>query len=316
MKSKRVIYIFPFVILFSVAVTAQVYKYVSFPTENAIWSEVYWKPISDPLPRWEYHKYAVFGLDTILNGIKYNKLFHSTASEITKENSEIIGGIREDSLKRIWFYCFFYPYHHKPPLLFVQNEIKLYDFNVTIGDTIRDLNFLLEYMYLIVKQIDTIKIDSSLRKVYSFYPYSWVYWIDGVGSVKGLIFTSGDLPTNGMDNDLVCFHHNDTLLYYNSGPNEIYDDCLPSFVLNGVSLLPANHIKVYPNPVSKGEVTFDNIDFETLELSDSSGKHITSIDIAGKATYKLYVSGMARGIYVYQLKAKGFVPVKGKLIVQ
>jgi hypothetical protein len=305
-------------ILFCIAfcATSQEYQYVPFPDSNSVWSEIYIKPWGEPAPRWDYNKYALFNEDTVINGMAYHKLFRTHASEITRENSECIGGIREDSLKNIWFFCIVYPYKPKPPLLYVQDEIKLYDFNVSIGDTIRDICFLLEYHYIVVKAIDTIQVYNSKRKVFSFWEPYWTYWIEGIGNVKGLIFPSGDLPTNGMDNDLICMHQNDTLMYYYSGEDGEYDDCVPQFVKDGVALLPNTEVKVYPNPAKGGLVNFEGLDFETLELYDLSGKLVREEGIHNEECYQLDVSNLPSGVYTYRLKTKGLVPTMGKIVVQ
>ncbi len=114
------------------SVIAQEYHYVQFPDSNAVWSEVYWKPISEPYPRWIYNKYALFNEDTVINGITYHKLFHTNATEITKENSECIGGIREDSLKRIIANSAMFE------LVPEIKEVILFDFSLNVGDTINN----------------------------------------------------------------------------------------------------------------------------------------------------------------------------------
>jgi hypothetical protein len=258
----------------------------------------------------------LFNEDTVINDIPYHKLFHTNDSAITKENSTCIGGIREDSFKRVWYYNFSFPYEEwKPPILFVQDEIKLYDFSVSIGDTLRDLNFLLEYWYLVVKDIDTIQVNNTLRKVYSFDPINWVYWVEGIGNTKGLLFTSGDLPTDGMNSDLICFHQNNTLLYHYSGNDNIYDGCVPSFVLNDVSILPNPEVKVYPNPATNELVYFEGLDFEKLELFDNKGNLIFSENISGLNKYALNICRFAPGVYFYQLKKQGLLSTGGKLII-
>lgn len=293
------------------------YKYIPFPDSNAVWSETYWRSISDETcPNWVYNKYALFNEDTIINGISYHKIYHTNQSEITKENSNVIGGIREDSLKRI--YCYFFDFSHTmtPPYIYSNEEIKLYDFNINIGDTIKNVCFMRDYEKLIVKQIDTIKINNTLRKMYSFDPIPWVHWIEGIGNSKGLLFYSGDLPTNGMDNDLICMHENDTLQYYYSGPNNLYDDCVPSAVLDDVNNLSLPDYNVYPNPVINGKVNFNNLYFDTIELFSTDGLLINTYDIHGMTSFSLDVSHLSRGIYIYKLKLKGFLPVNGKLLVK
>lgn len=300
-------------ILICLTLSAQEYKYVSFPDSNAIWSEIYWKPISQPSPRWVYNQYALFNEDTVINGIVYHKLFHTNvSSKITRDNSICIGGIREDSLKRVFIK---YDDQFKPDEPYYKKEFLLYKFGLSIGDTIsgeKDKIEIYPFKNLVVKEIDTIQINNSKRKIFSFLRPFWVYWIEGIGNVKGLTFTSGDLPTNGMDNDLVCMHQNDTLMYYNNR----YDGCVPQFVIDDVALLPNAEIKVYPNPAPKGVIYFGNLDFETLELFDLKGNLVRMINIKGISCYELNVLDLTPGIYYYRLKTKGLVPTKGKLIVQ
>jgi hypothetical protein len=304
-------------VLHFINVNAQEYHYVPFPTSNAVWSEMYWRPFSDEVShRWVYNQFALFDEDTLINGELYHKLYHTHSSKITPKNSTCIGGIREDSTKSVYCYFFNFSYTMEPFYMYSNEEKKLYDFNVQLGDTIKTLNFLLSSMYLVVKKIDSLIINNTVRKVYSFDPIPWVYWIEGIGNVKGLLFTSGDLPTNGMDNDLICMHHNDTLLYYYPGPDSIYDDCVPTAVLDGVSLLPMNDIKVYPNPVSTGNVCFENLEYDQLELFDTNGRSVATYGITGQTSFMVDVSPLPRGIYNYRLWSKGFIPVCGKLVVK
>jgi hypothetical protein len=169
---------------------------------------------------------------------------------------------------------------------------------------------------LVVIDVDTLLINNSKRKVFNF-DIPWTHWIEGIGSVTGLIFPSGDLPNNGMSNDLVCIYQNDTLLFYNQGSEEIhYDDCVPTFVIDGVSILPNTDVKVYPNPTKGGDVHFENLGFEILELYSLEGKLVFQEKIKGLSSFVLKTSGFSPGVYSYRLKTKGLVPTWGKLIIE
>lgn len=298
--------------LAGLTVKAQQYHYVPFPDSNAVWSEVFWKSYFDPPPPWVYNQYALFNEDTVINGITYHKLFHSNACEITLENSECIGGIREDSLKRIWVNGNLFP--------FPDRHIRLlFDFSLYEGDTLwMDENFYnCTCNFLSIKNIDTISIHNSLRKVFYFNESDQIIWIEGIGNLQGLTWCTPSWPTNGVRNDLVCMHQNDTLLYYYSGTQNIpYDDCVPSFVIDGVSILANHDIKVYPNPTKTGIVYFENLDFENLELFDLNGNLMREETIRGLIVFELKIPGFPPGIYTYRLTTKGLVPTQGKLVVQ
>lgn len=294
--------------------SAQQYKYVAFPDSNAVWSEIHWKPIFDPEPLWVYKQYALFNEDTVINGISYHKLFLSnSASKITRKNSICVGGIREDSLKRVFANSSLFRF--VPEI----KEVLLYDFSLKEGDT-----FYANYKEGVctnctgfqnggvVYNIDTIKIYNHYRKVFILNNNNRVTWIEGIGNLQGLLECWPDWPTNGIKKELICMHQNDTLMLY----NDKYGSCIPQFVIDGVALLPNTDIRVYPNPAKGGKVYFDNLEFETLELFDSGGKLLMQNTVKGTDCYELDVTKLYPGSYYYLLKAKGLVPTKGKLVIQ
>jgi hypothetical protein len=286
--------------------TAQEYHYIPFPDSNAVWSEIYWKPITDPLPRWVYNQYALFNEDTLIDGNVYHKLYHTNASKITRENSKCIGGIREDSAKRVYLYPDSY-------------YRLLFDFSLNEKDTFWTYGKYNNCIcnFLTVENIDTIRVKNHSRKVFYFKESPLIIWIEGIGNVQGLQWCVTDWPSNGIGNELVCMHQNDTLLYFNSGMfYATFDDCVPQFVKDGVALLPNTEVKVYPNPATGGLVNFENLDFETLELYDLSGKLLRKEGISGVDCYQLDVSNLPPGVYTYRLKTNGLVPTMGKIVVQ
>ncbi len=302
------ILIIPFAMLLASTLKAQEYQYVPFPGSNAVWSELYWSSESPAV----YNKYALFNEDTIINGVTYHKLFHAANSAtITRENSVCIAGIREDSQKRIFVNSSMFQF--TPDI----KEVLLYDFSINVGDTLGQHNDTIGAIfsppgYLVVKDIDTILIQNSMRKVFSFNHFPWTVWIEGIGNVQGLIFPSGDLTTGGANSELICMHQNEILKYYNPD----YDGCVPSFVINDVMLTPNPDVKVYPNPVTMGIVYFENLDFETLELFDLNGNLIREETIKGLSVFELKIPCLSPGVYTYRLTTKGLVPTQGKLVVQ
>ena len=298
-------------ILIGLALSAQDYKYVPFPDSSAVWSEMYW---GSDTPN-EFRQYTLFNEDTLINGLVYHKILHNVnLSTITLENSRSVGAIREDEHKRVWATNLIIA-NINPENLNENGEIMLYDFSLQVGDTIkakRDHANMGHGDFMVVKQIDSLKIHDSIRKVFSFEPYRWVKWIEGIGNIQGLVFPYGDLTTGGENNRLICMHQNDTLMYMDSNDEE----CIPQFVIDGINIFPNTEIKVYPNPVMNGTVYFENLDFETLELFDSNGNLLRFETVKGIDCFELNVLSLPPGTYYYSLKTKGLVPTKGKLIVQ
>jgi len=308
LKNSRSAVIIQILLAFGYLATAQDYQYVAFPDSNAVWSEYYWSSDGPAV----YNKYALFNEDTLINGIAYHKLYQTTdKSEITRENSVCIGGIREDDHKRVLVNSTLF-------LVDIEKEIMLYDFSKNEGDTIfqeynnDSITTVFTADYLVVEDVDTIIIHNTLRKVFSFENNEWSRWIEGIGNVQGLIFPSGDLTTGGENSELICMHQNDTLMYF----NESYESCVPQFVIDGAAILPNNDIQVYPNPVTSGVINFENIDFETLELLSVNGKLLKQENVKGVSFLEMNVTDFTPGIYFYRLQTKGLVPTFGKLIIQ
>jgi len=253
---------------------AQQYRYVPFPDSGAIWSERYQ---SDDLGN-VYERFALSGEDTVIDNKMYKKLYIFYDTVFNRSNASCIGGIREDSLKRI-YYRGKTIHRLKPSYINMQvgAEMLLYDFLLNIGDTSRTDNLTLGDENLVVKDIDTILIGNTLRKKYSFtfedvnYPI-FVQWIEGIGNLRGLLFSSGDLPTGGENGYLICFKQNDTILYF----NDAYDDCMP--VIQGVQTKENAHtIRVFPNPAGHSvSLSFERAISQRVDffLYDASGRKV------------------------------------------
>ncbi len=283
---------------------AQEYKYVPFPDSNVIWSEEYTYTDAPP----EYERFALNGEDTVINEKNYKKLYIFYDTVFNKKNARCIGGIREDSAKRI-YYTGEYIHSLKPVSFSV--EILLYDFSLGVNDTLWNGNFD-PPEYLVVSDIDTIQIDNTLRKEYSFYDYFWVKWIEGIGNINGLLFTSGDLPTGGCNNNLLCFKQNDTILYLNGS------ECMPFISDIKKNTINASKIKIYPNPVNDGLMQFDfgKIEIQDINIMNCKGDIIEIIDVKGKTSASFYTNNYLSGIYLYTAIDKDGKKYSGKFVVR
>lgn len=220
----------------------QEYQYVSILNAGAIWSEKYNSPepvypdtkITPP----SYERFTISGEDTIINSIAYKKLYMFYDSVFIKSKATVIGGIREDESKKV-YYKGKKIHPLKPSTSIITNngghegdEVLLYDFGVKIGDILKIDNLTMPDENLTVASIDTVLIGNTYRKEFSFkhgnYPYPGVKWIESIGSIRGLLFTSGSTPTNGLYNDLICFKYNNEPLYFNNS----YPSCFPDLSNN------------------------------------------------------------------------------------
>jgi len=284
--------------------------YFHFPDSNAVWSERF-----NP-PEYEgYSYFLIYGLlnqDTTIGSIKYNKLFSFSDTIFTEEYATYIGGIREDSTKRIYYrginvYESYYPIDTN-----IFGEVLLYDFSVKVGDTIENAN-VIPGDILIVDSVDSIFIKGKYRKRINLN-YSSSQWVEGIGNIRrGLLFQSGSVPTGGFSNELICHKQNNTLLYLN--PN--YDSCFYCIVGTNEKEAPEKQIKVYPNPVYDISI----LDFTNLSGSDFvriyniNGAMIRQIDITGKKQIYIYKKDFLPGIYFFRIISDNRKTFLGRFIV-
>lgn len=307
-------YIFIAIILFPFVAFSQEYKYITFPDSGAIWSEVYLPPLDmyGNFPPPIYERFTLNGEDTIINEISYKKLYIFSDTVFNKSNATYIGGIREDENKRVYFKGDTVIHDFKPMIDFHNyKEILLFDFSVSIGDTIWDGNYP-EGAYLIVKNIDTLLVGGVVRKSFTFKNSCCVEWIEGIGNLNGLLFTSGSLPTNGLNGDLICFKQNNEILYFNKN----YSECFP--VLTGIETKKNDfsNIKVFPNPSNDNiRFCFGEHQIKLIQIIDCNGQSCGHFDIQLQSEFLLSIDKYEPGIYFYKATNRNGMVHTGKFVV-
>ena len=289
------------IILFfcSISLTAQTYH--PFPTKNAMWTELYWRPFNFDEP--VFHCYALKDNDTTINGKLYHKIYHSVDTLFTED--KLCGGIREEN-KKIYFYPIdSLEYTGYPIFPNRKEEFILYDFSLKEGDLISSDTFrllLADYPgNLKVFKIDSILVGQEYRKAFHFglpsdsEPYSWAIWIEGIGSIRGLLFPTIEAwPENGLDSYLICNRQgNNKIFHISSG----FNDCfylMPSSVIK-TALEP--DIKVTPNPIhTRGLVEFGGRNFSKLRLVNMYGMTLCEYNVKGMTSIEIYKENLSPGI--------------------
>lgn len=312
---KEIIFYILFAFSLSKAIS-QTYEYVPFPTESAIWSEVFWNDTSENKSSTQtiYEKFIINGEDTSINGKTYKKvyLFYDTVFNIN--TAVYLGGIREEN-KKIYYIGGFV--RNGKPFIFSNQETLLFDFSLGIGDTLQTTqstacNFIYHFQ---VTGIDTVMIGNKLRKVFKFYP-PYVEWAEGIGSIEGqftgLLCAVLPIPTkSSYGNNLICFKQNDTIVYFNSN----YSECMPLNV--PVKSIIANNIVISPNPATDYlMIKLNNTQLLplTFQLFDMQG--IPKLN--GKITNEqigINVASLSKGLYVLKIITNQQIEIK-KVILQ
>ena len=151
--------------------------------------------------------------DINLDGVDYKLVW----KEDVYDSKRIAGAVREED-KRVYF--------RRKIEQNYQEEVLLYDFNLTVGDTVT-VNWMGQQ--LMVLEESEVEVDGTMRRQlglgrYSVgYPPTEVdeYWIEGVGSTFGFL-NSGSEGMGGAFIYLLCYHENGNLVW----DNEAFDECV------------------------------------------------------------------------------------------
>ncbi|MBK5284340.1 MAG: hypothetical protein JJE25_02970, partial [Bacteroidia bacterium] len=212
--------LFFFIFIASIAAKAQTVVYHPFPDSNAVWIAQWGccQPGGGPgctitcctITNW----YEMTG-DSILNGRTYHKIESLGTYSCNPPFCSPCGLpdwgirlIREDSTKRIWIWD-----------TFSMADTLLYDFNLSVGDTINTLYSNDIGSPHIVQSIDSIFIGIDYRKIYYYgsnlgNDSCTQFLIEGIGTGAGLF---SPLCGNGCFEQgfqLSCFKQDGNILYY------------------------------------------------------------------------------------------------------
>lgn len=244
--------------------------------------------------------------DTVIGSFTYKGVWHSSDSGLVNANWFLQGFMREDAAKKVYYIN----YNDTQEFLF-------YDFDLTVGDTAHLGNYG-GPVDIVVDSVSTILISNQLRNVFylrptnsSFFLY-YQTWIEGIGSLDELLIMAA--PYVDYESELICFHENDTLKYFNIN----YTDCYYNTL--GINEYDAQgFVSLSPNPTD-GKFTINfpehfNYDEALVSITDISGKIISENKIVPSENAEIDLSAMPAGIYFVHVTAKGFAPLPGKVAV-
>ena len=168
--------------------------------------------------------------DSIIDGVAYRQAWVKGPND---NEPRIDGFVREED-KRV--------YYRRQLSYGLEEEVLLYDFNLTVGDTVT-VNF--GNTTLLVMEESEVEVDGVMRRQLGLgnpdnglSPFSEVdeYWIEGVGSTHGFL-NSGCEPWSwfGAFVHLLCYYENDDLIW----DNEAFDGCVMNSQASGDDTLNA-----------------------------------------------------------------------------
>jgi hypothetical protein len=192
---------------------------------------VVWSYLQYEWEEFSFFRYTLDG-DTTINDKLYQKMYRFTSCEYSRQGSDYIGAVREDSCK---VYCQV-SYGQIGWLPNENGEEVAYDFNLQVGDSVERGDYTAAY----VTKVDTIMIENMHRKrlffdvkkpdtLFNESDYEYDVWIEGIGSTNRTFFESlFAVPTCPCGNDLNVFNNSEGItVYTNTGyhKDHMTDDC-------------------------------------------------------------------------------------------
>jgi len=292
-------------IFFSVQVNSQSSVYHEFPDSNATWNFHHINFWCFPGGSIDDLYSITFSGDTTINSNIYHKLNtpfiqHNGSGICSSMPIGYRGALREDVLNKQVYYV--------APLSTV--EELLYDFNLTVGDTITGALSAFSGILDTVISIDTILIGNDYRKIWYISSYYSIYIIEGIGSTYGLI---SQTPGNIVDADALVLdcHSVDMIPLYPSNTT-------PCNTITSIKYNKRNNddISIMPNP-SKGAFIVElpsNHNWVTLNIADNQGKIVRQENVSTKS--KISFSLDTSGLYLLRLVDNNGLTTTKKLIIQ
>ncbi|HET6992373.1 MAG TPA: T9SS type A sorting domain-containing protein [Bacteroidia bacterium] len=244
--------------------------------------------------------------DTVIGSFTYKCVWESGDSGLVNPTWNLQGFMREDSSRKVFYRD-----------LIDNQDSPIYDFGVIAGDTAHLVYGGYQPIAFVVDSTSTIVLQNQTRNVYylhdpSFSFYQPQTWIEGIGSLNELLVLRA--PQVDYSSDLLCFHENDTLKYFN--PN--YTDCY--YNTTGIHEYGSeNQISLSPNPTDgKFTIHFLEHSFQgkgTVVVKDVSGKTVWQQEIIANEKAEMDLSQLPSGLYFISITAKGIAPLTGKVAV-
>jgi hypothetical protein len=315
-------------LMFTFLANVNAQDYIPFPKDTAQWSvrSIYAPPYPDPSTMGTVHL-NIKG-DTIINNLKYSKVYKTANEDYYAPNQLIKCFIREDTAKKV-----FVKYPDNSNDFIDTAEFVLYDFGLNVGDTFTtkmlNINGNIQPLKFNMVSIDSTNTNNGYRRihklniiqttedvpVYNCFDTAF-YFIEGIGSNIGPFYIEMLKDCNligiGVDYDLLCFQTNFNYIIGGTNCHQVTD-------IEEVENME-EFISAMPLP-AKDQVTFKyklpkNTKNAFLNIYDVMGRVISnnSIDI-GKEELDISTAELNNGIYFYGLSLDGKLGAVKKMIV-
>lgn len=230
----------------------------------------------------------IFNGDSIIDNVSYKKLYSSYDS-LNSLNFKAL--IREENNK-------VYLRHYN------QAEALIYDFNLSLGESTTIYSPEGQgFIEITVNDISWIEYEGFFRKKYTLDGNYEEYWMEGIGSCFGPIYSK-------VYDFIVCPDWMMTCAYNTEGQIYQYQD-YPCYDLEtGINEIQENKVVIYPNPIQSGQVLqlSNPIQMKSINIFDYSGQLIKIINHDFSNQVFIPTDEIKKGIYILKVE-----DINGKL---
>ncbi len=309
----------PAILIFGFFLTANNVKSqdtIPFPMdESAKWNVKEMKiwQYPTPYPTWDWiitNSVYYFDGDTVFDGIQYKALYAdgsryyaSHPNDVYYYYHQIINFFRQEA-SRIYQKDDYY------------SELLLYDFSLSIGDTLQRT----PYSLIIVEDTASIIINGiTLKTIFTYEPNAQEHkhnkFTEGIGSIYGLIEKDAWRNSYLCTSELICYAENGFSLY---NPWN-YSNC--NLIVESKEYEPVGSSKIFPNPLTEMATLHSNFRQGTsclLTVINSVGQLVYTTHFTGNEAVIFNRNSFNAGLHFYSIinEANHQIIGKGKFIVQ
>jgi hypothetical protein len=310
MKRFLLFIIFVFIFQFSHSQT-----YVPFPHDTAKWHCLNFNdPGPDYINGYDNFNFIMRG-DTILKGKSYKKIYIYENNYFIGNSHIYCGGLREDSLKQIFFFPFninFFIGSTQYNFPTDTSEQLLYTFhNLSVGMT---LPINTGAGTIKVVSIDSVLVGTIYHKRYGM-SYSTGLgvndsWIEGIGSNEDML---SPFASAGFDSELFTLCYEDSMTYI-INPAFGTDSCHYYENTSGINsgVLPPYYLTIFPNPATES-LTIESQQKAFIDILNIEGQSIKTINDAG-TSITVDLRSLSSGVYILKATTDKGVVIKKFII--
>lgn len=258
-------------------------------SKGKMWVSAESDAIAGPSPAWAISHKLRIGDTLNFYGTIYNLLEVSHTEQAQQWFS--FGLLREDSTGKVWFQTFT-----------CGPERLVYDMGAAAGSTVV-ITHTTPGTHQVsgsyhIGVVDSVFLAGKLRKRLQV---GSGYWIEGIGSTAGLMF-SGLEDIAGYNYSLLCYYEDSALLHSNDHLNPFYPACWADITTGREEPL-ASQLNIFPNPASN-EITLPfPLSKEIIQVFDQQGRNCTSF-VKQMNNTGLDIRLLPAGLYFLQLESQ------------